>query len=397
MIIDKVAGLVGNASVAGTIQLPTSARIRKPQKGISMPSLLDPLRIGPITAKNRVLMAPMTRGRATRDHVPTPLMADYYAQRASAGLLISEAIGISRQGLGWPYAPGLWTREQVDGWRPVVQAVHDAGGLIIAQLWHMGRMVHPSFVGGEKPVSASATTCVPDLAHTYDGRQPYVEARPLRVDEVPGIVADYAAAARNAMDAGFDGVQIHAANGYLIDQFLRDSSNLRADEYGGSIENRMRLLLEVTQAVVDAVGADRTGVRFSPNGEVQGVRDSDPVPLFSAATAALSRIGIAHLELKEPPQNGSYGAGYIDPIASQLRPLFNGVLILNSDFDATRGQAELDAGVGDAISFGRPFIANPDLPQRIAGGFPLAEDDRSGWLSRTARGYSDYPPYGASA
>jgi len=359
-----------------------------------MPSLFDPVRIGAIEAPNRIFMAPMTRGRATRDHVPTALMASYYAQRASAGLLISEAVGISRQGMGWPYAPGLWTAEQVAGWRPVTDAVHEAGGRIVAQLWHMGRMVHPSFVGGAQPVSSSATTCVPDLAHTYEGRQPYVEARPLRLDEIPGIVSDYAAAARNAMEAGFDGVQIHAANGYLIDQFLRDSANFRDDAYGGSIPNRIRLLREVTQAVVDAVGGDRTGVRFSCNGEVQGVRDSDPLALFSAATEAVSAIGIALLELKEPPMNGSYGAGYVDPLAPQLRPLFEGALVLNSDFDLARAQAALDAGIGDAISFGRPFIANPDLPRRLAEGLPLAEARATQWLTPpTGEGYDDYPPF----
>ncbi len=361
-----------------------------------MPSLFDPIQLGAITAPNRIFMAPMTRGRATREHVPTQLMAEYYAQRASAGLIISEAIGISRQGLGSPYAPGLWTPEQIEGWKPVIQAVHEAGGLIIAQLWHMGRMVHSSFLGGEPPVSASATTA-PNLASTYDGRQPYKPARALEQEEIPGIVADYAAAARNAMEAGFDGVQIHAANGYLIDQFLRDSVNLRTDEYGGSVENRIRLLCEVTQAVVDAVGADRTGVRFSTNGEVQGVRDSDPLPLFTAATKAMAQIGIAHLELKEPPLGSDYGDAYVEPLAPQLRQHFDGVLILNSHFDGARAQAQLDAGIGDAFSFGRPFIPNPDLPRRIAEGLPLEETQRSSWQGQGREGYADYPPYTAAA
>jgi len=363
-------------------------------KEAGLPTLFDPVRLGAITARNRIFMAPMTRGRATREHVPTRIMAGYYAQRASAGLIISEAIGISRQGLGWPFAPGLWTREQVAGWRTVTRAVHEAGGLIIAQLWHMGRMVHPDFLGGAQPVSASATAA-PGDAHTYGGRQPYVAARPLRPDELPAILADHAAAARNAMEAGFDGVQIHAANGYLIDQFLRDSSNLRADEYGGSVANRIRLLLEVTQAVVDSVGADRTGVRFSPNGEVQGVRDSDPVPLFTAAAFALSEIGIAHLELKEPPLSSNYGDAYLEPIAPLIRPLFDGALILNSGFDATRAAQALQEGSGDAISFGRPFIANPDLVRRLAEGLELAPDDRATWLARGSEGYDDYPLHSA--
>jgi 2,4-dienoyl-CoA reductase-like NADH-dependent reductase (Old Yellow Enzyme family) len=357
-----------------------------------MPTLFDPIRLGAITARNRIFMAPMTRGRATSEHVPTLIMARYYEQRASAGLIISEAIGISRQGMGWPFAPGLWTQEQIEGWRPVTRAVHQAGGLIIAQLWHMGRLVHPDLLDGAAPVSASATTA-PGEAHTYEGRKPHVEARPLRVDEMPGIAADYASAARNAMEAGFDGVQIHAANGYLIDQFLRDSSNLREDEYGGSVDNRIRLLVEVTQAVVDTVGADRTGVRFSPNGEVQGVRDSDPVPLFTAAAAALSRIGIAHLELKEPPLTSNYGDAYMEPIAPLIRPVFDGPLILNADYDVERAAQALQDGNGDAISFGRPFIANPDLPRRIAEALDFAADNRATWLGRGGEGYDDYLPH----
>ncbi|MCJ8142335.1 alkene reductase [Ancylobacter sp. A5.8] len=356
-----------------------------------MPTLFDPIRLGAIMAPNRILMAPMTRARGTRDHLPTPIMATYYAQHASAGLIISEAIGISRQGLGWPYATGLWSREQVAGWRKVTDAVHEAGGRIIAQLWHMGRVVHPSFLDGAQPVSASVTTA-PGHAHTYGGKQPYAAARSLRADEIPGIVADYAAAARNAREAGFDGVQLHASNGYLIDQFLRDSSNFRGDAYGGSIANRLLLLSEATQAVADAIGADRTGVRLSPNGETQGVRDSDPLPLFIAAAQALSTIGIAHLELREPPLDGTFGVGYLDPLAAQIRPYFDGPLLLNSDFGLARANAALAAGTGDAVTFGRPFIANPDLPKRLAEGLPLAPDNPETWFAQGAEGYIDYRP-----
>jgi 2,4-dienoyl-CoA reductase-like NADH-dependent reductase (Old Yellow Enzyme family) len=361
-----------------------------------MPTLFDPIKLGAIEAPNRILMAPMTRARGTRDHVPTPMMTDYYAQRASAGLIISEAIGITQQGLGWPYATGLWSAEQIAGWRHVTEAVHAAGGRIIAQLWHMGRVVHPSFLGGAQPVSSSVTTA-PGHAHTYAGTRPYTASRALRRDEIPGILADFQNAARNALAAGFDGVQLHASNGYLIDQFLRDSANFRDDEYGGSIANRVRFLREITQAVADAVGADRTGVRLSPNGETQGVRDSDPLPVFIAAAEALSSIGIAHLELREPPLGGTFGVGYLPPLAPLIRPAFNGPLLLNSDFDAARAQADLDAGVGDAVTFGRPFIANPDLPRRIAEGLPLAADDRETWFTQGADGYLDYPSAVASA
>jgi 2,4-dienoyl-CoA reductase-like NADH-dependent reductase (Old Yellow Enzyme family) len=331
-------------------------------------------------------MAPMTRARGTRDHVPTPMMAEYYAARASAGLIISEAIGISREGLGWPYATGLWTPEQIAGWRKVTDAVHAAGGRIIAQLWHMGRTVHPSFLGGAQPVSASGTTA-PGHAHTYSGRQPYEAGRLLRLDEIPRILDDFRAGARNAMAAGFDGVQIHASNGYLIDEFLRDSSNARTDAYGGSIGNRVRLLREVAEAVAGTVGADRTGVRLSPNGETQGVRDSDPLPLFTAALEALSAIGIAHVELREPPLDGTFGIGYLPPLAAQLRSAFKGPLILNSDFERERAQAVLEAGIGDAVTFGRPFIANPDLPARLRDGRPLNRDDPATWFTQGTEGY----------
>jgi 2,4-dienoyl-CoA reductase-like NADH-dependent reductase (Old Yellow Enzyme family) len=355
-----------------------------------MPTLFDPIQLGAIRAPNRILMAPMTRARGTREHLPTPMMAEYYAQRASAGLIISEAIGITRQGLGWPYATGLWSPEQIAGWRTITDAVHEAGGRIVAQLWHMGRVVHPSFLAGAQPVSSSVTTA-PGHAYTYDGKQPYEEARHLRADEIPGILEEFRTGARNAMNAGFDGVQIHAANGYLIDQFLRDSSNFRNDEYGGSIENRIRLLREVTQAVADAIGADRTGVRLSPNGETQGVMDSDPEPLFIAAAAALSSIGIAHLELREPPLDGTFGQGDIPPLARVIRGAFKGPLILNSDFDVARAQLELDAGIGDAVAFGRAFISNPNLPRRLADHIPLVDDDRATWFTQGAEGYIDYP------
>ncbi|WP_295538880.1 alkene reductase [uncultured Pseudacidovorax sp.] len=352
--------------------------------------LLTPVRFGAIQAANRIVMAPMTRGRATEGHVPTPDMATYYAQRAGAGLIVSEAIGISQQGLGWPYAPGLWSAQQVRAWRPVTHAVHQAGGRIVAQLWHMGRTVHSSFNGGALPVSASASAA-PGHAHTYAGKQPYEVARPLRADEIPALLTDFRQAALNAMEAGFDGVQIHAANGYLIDQFLRDSSNARQDGYGGSRTNRMRLLREVTQAVAGVVGADRTGVRLSPNGESQGVRDSDPLPLYLEVLAMLSGMGLGHLELREPPMDGTFGVGDMPPLAPQLRHAFDGPVILNADYDIPRAEAALAAGTGDAIAFGRAFIANPDLPQRVARGLPLAESDPATWFTQGSQGYTDYP------
>ena len=354
-----------------------------------MPSLFDPIKLGAIEAPNRVLMAPLTRGRSTREHVPTALMQTYYAQRAGAGLIITEATGISRQGLGWPHAPGLWSAEQVEAWKPIVAGVHGAGGRIFAQLWHMGRLVHSS-LGGGQPVSSSATTA-PHKAHTYDGRQPYEEARALRLDEIPDLIGDYEHAAANAMAAGFDGVQIHAANGYLIDQFLRDGTNLRDDDYGGPVENRIRLLRQVTQAVADTVGAGRTAVRLSPNGDSQGVNDSDPFSLFPAAAAALSEIGIAFLELREPPQDGTFGKAEVDPVHPLIRKAFAGPLVLNSDYTLGRAQAALDTGEADAITFGRPFISNPDLVDRLRSGAGLAPDVMALWYSQGPEGYIDYP------
>lgn len=355
-----------------------------------MSKLFESVQIGAIGAPNRVVMAPLTRGRATRDHVPTPIMVDYYRQRAGAGLIISEATGISRQGLGWPYAPGIWSDEQVAAWQPVTQAVHDAGGRIIVQLWHMGRQVHSS-VTGEQPVSSSATATAGE-AHTYEGKAPFETARPLTLEEIPGLIDTYVTAARNAIRAGFDGVQIHAANGYLIDQFLRDNANFRTDQYGGSIENRVRLLAEVTQAVVDAIGADKVSVRLSPNGDSQGVNDSNPGPLFAHAAEVLNAIGIASLELREPGEKGTFGATDVPRQSPLIRQHFKGPLILNSDYDKTRAQADLDSGLADAISFGRPFMANPDLVERLESDAPLNPiKGMETWYGPGEDGYTNYP------
>jgi N-ethylmaleimide reductase len=357
-----------------------------------MTTLFDPIKVGSLNCPNRVWRAPLTRGRATREHVPTELMATYYSQRASSGLMLSEATGISLEGSGWPYAGGLWGAERVAHWRGVTDAVHAAGGRIFAQLWHMGRIVHPS-LHGVQPVSASATTA-PGKAHTYDGRQLYVEARPLAIEEIPRLIGDYVTAARNAIDAGFDGVQLHGANGYLIDQFLRDGSNKRSDIYGGPIENRVRLLREVVQALIDTVGKERTAVRLSPNGDSQGVDDSDQDALFPAAAAELSRLGIVFLELREPGPHGTFGKSDRPPVAPLIRKAFKGILVLNSDYDFERGQAAVASGAADAITFGRKFLANPDLPYRFANNLALNADDQKTWYSQGSDGYINYPAHG---
>lgn len=356
-----------------------------------MTSLFDPIQLGDIAAPNRIIMSPLTRGRSVDGHVPvSALKAEYYSQRASAGLIIAEATGISQEGLGWPSAPGIWSDAQVEAWKPVTDAVHDAGGRIILQLWHMGRLVHPDFLGGAQPVSASVTTA-PGDAHTAGGKKPYAEARALRLDEIPRIIGDYVHAARNAMRAGFDGVQLHSANGYLIDQFLRDNSNFRDDAYGGPIENRIRLMSEVTQAIVDTVGAGRTSVRLSPNGETQGADDSNPVALFTAAAAELGRIGIAFLELREQKTFGNFGRSDVPRVSPDIRKVFKAPLVLNQEYRLDSASEDVASGLADAISFGRPYISNPDLVERLRVNAELAPDNYRTWYSPGPEGYTDYP------
>ncbi|GAL98674.1 NADH:flavin oxidoreductase [Acetobacter tropicalis NRIC 0312] len=354
-----------------------------------MTSLFEPIELGSIYAKNRILMAPLTRGRGTRDHVPTPIMAEYYAQRAGAGLIISEATGISREGLGWPYAPGLWSQEQVEAWKPITAAVHAKGGKIVAQLWHMGRMVHSS-VTGQQPVSCSATKA-PEALHTYDGKQAPEVARPLTKEDIARILNDYENAARNALQAGFDGVQIHAANGYLIDEFLRDGTNHRSDEYGGSPENRIRFLREVTERVIATIGAHKTSVRLSPNGDTQGCIDSHPEQVFVPAAKLLNDLNIAFLELREPGPNGTFGKTDQPKLHGPIREVFRKPLVLNQDYTREEAIETVATGVADAIAFGRPFLANPDLVRRLEDNLPQNKDDIRTWYSQGAEGYTDYP------
>lgn len=355
--------------------------------------LLTPLALGDILAPNRILMAPVTRSRSDRQGLANPLMAEYYAQRASAGLLITEATAISQEGHGWPNAPGLYTPEQVASWKQVTDAVHARGGRIMVQLWHMGRVAHSANTGLQ-PVSASATAA-PGDAHTYEGKKPYEQARPLETSEIPRLLADYRAAAEHAREAGFDGVQLHAANGYLIDQFLRDGTNHRTDQYGGSIENRTRLLAEVTQTLIDVLGKGRVSVRLSPNDGIQGVEDSDTFALFDHAAKVLDDLGIAFLEIRDPLPSGTFGSGMGPRRAAHLKTIFKGPLIDNADYTAETAAAALAAGEADGIAFGRPYIANPDLVERIAGGHPWAPSDPATWYVPGAAGYTDYPVFSA--
>ncbi|WP_423143133.1 alkene reductase [Parablastomonas sp. CN1-191] len=356
-------------------------------------ALFQPIRYGAIEAPNRIVMAPLTRGRADKAGVPSDLMIEYYRQRAGAGLIISEGTGISVEGLGWPFAPGIWTDAQVEAWKPVTEAVHAAGGRIACQLWHMGRTVHPDFLNGAAPISASATTA-PDHAHTYEGRKPYGEARAGTRDDIARIIDDYGKAAHNARAAGFDAVQLHGANGYLIDQFLRAGTNLREDEYGGPANNRVRFLREVLERLVDVLGSERVGVRFSPNGATQGCDDPDPASVFGAAAKVCEDLDLAFVELRQPGPDGTFGRSDVPRQHGTVRAAYSGPLILNSDYDAATAAADIAAGICDAVSFGRPYISNPDLDRRIAAGAEFAPNKGvpQTWYTPGPVGYIDYPP-----
>ena len=356
-------------------------------------ALFQPLTMGALEAKNRIFMAPLTRGRAAEPmFVPNALMGTYYRQRAGAGMILTEATGISREGLGWPSAPGIWSDEQTEAWKPIVEGVHAEGGMIVMQLWHMGRIVHPVFLDGQPPFSASATTA-PGEAHTPTGKQPYAEARAMTHEDIARTIGDYRRAAENAKKAGFDGVQLHSANGYLVDQFLRDGTNHRTDEYGGSPENRTRFMREVLEALIDVWGADRVGIRLSPNGDSQGTDDSNPPATFGAAAKVCEELGLAFVELREPGPEGTFGRTDVPKQSPLIRSLYSGALILNSDYDAAQAEADLTSGRADAISFGRPYISNPDLEKRIAAGAPFNpnKDVPKSWYFPIAEGYVDYP------
>jgi N-ethylmaleimide reductase len=361
-----------------------------------MSALFSPIDFGAIHARNRILMAPMTRGRADANGVPTDMMIDYYASRADAGLIITEATGISRQGLGWVNAPGIWTEAQIAGWRRVTDAVHAKGGSIVVQLWHMGRASHSDFNGGALPVAPSAIA-IQGETYTPQGKKPYDVPRALDAAEIPGIVADYAQAARNARAAGFDGVEIHAANGYLIDSFIRDSANTRTDAYGGSIDNRLRVLREVTDAVVAAWSADRVGVRLSPTNAYNDMRDSDPVATFTAATSLLNGYGLAYLHLLEALPGSMLATPGAPTVHPALRPLFQGPLILNGGYDQALGDAAIADGAADAIAYGLPYLANADLVSRYRLGAPLNSPNFDTLYMGGREGYLDYPLLSAAA
>ncbi|MEC9360026.1 MAG: alkene reductase [Pseudomonadota bacterium] len=355
-------------------------------------SLFDPISVGALRLANRIAMAPLTRNRAADGNVPTDLHATYYAQRASAGLIISEATQISPMGQGYLRTPGIHSPEQVAGWRKVTDAVHAAGGCMVLQLWHVGRVSHLSLLPeGEVPVAPSAIRA-DTKTFIESGFADVSEPRALRLDEIPAIVEDYRRAARNAMDAGFDGVEIHGANGYLIDQFLKDSSNRREDEYGGSIENRTRFLYEVAQAVTSEIGGDRTGLRLSPVSPANDAYDSDPQALFGRAVQRLAPFGLAYIHVIEGTTQGPRDLKGFDFLA--LRKSFAGAWIANNGYDGAMAAAAIESGATDMVAFGRAFIANPDLPRRLRESAPLNEPNRDTFYGGGAEGYTDYPTLG---
>jgi N-ethylmaleimide reductase len=360
--------------------------------------LLTPVRLGALALEHRVVMAPLTRMRSLQPgDVPHALNATYYGQRASkGGLIITEATDVSAQARGYPGAPGIYSAEQIAGWRSVTEAVHAKGGLIVLQIWHTGRISHSSMQpGGALPVAPSS---VPGPGNHFDvqGRPvPFETPRALELDEIPGIVAQFRQATLNARDAGFDGVEIHSANGYLIDQFLQDSTNRRTDRYGGPVENRARLLMEIVDAVAGAWSADRVGVRLSPWGHFNDMHDSDPGALFDHVAAALGTCGLAYIHVVEPRADQNSDINALDPdapdAASRFRGRFGGPLIAAGGFTQETARQVVASGHADAVAFGRQFIANPDLPERIRTGAPLNRYDRSTFYGGDARGYTDYP------
>jgi N-ethylmaleimide reductase len=356
--------------------------------------LFSPLQLGPLLLPNRVVMAPMTRNRAGPGNAPGPLNATYYAQRAGAGLIVSEASQVSPQGLGYPGTPGIHSAEQIAGWKLVTDAVHRAGGRIFLQLWHVGRISHPSLQpDGALPVAPSAIAPA-GQAWTLDGMKPYVTPRALETAELPGIVEQFRQGAANAMAAGFDGVEVHAAHGYLLDQFLRDGTNRRTDSYGGGAANRVRLLIEVMQAVTGEAGAERTGVHLSPaNVAFNDISDNDPPNTFSTAIRALDRLGLGFLHLVEP--------GPADPAGPQprldaafFRPLWRNALIANKAYDRARANTVLKDVAADLVSFATLYLANPDLPERLRRDAPFNPPDRKTFYGGGAAGYTDYPAIG---
>ncbi|MDQ0317242.1 alkene reductase [Amorphus orientalis] len=364
---------------------------------MTTPKLFTPFKAGALDLKNRIVMAPLTRNRArAEDDAPVDMHVDYYAQRAGAGLIVTEASQISPEGKGYAWTPGIHSDAQVAGWKAVTDAVHARGGRIVLQMWHVGRISHDTLQpDGQPPVAPSAIAAE---AKTFDGKEFLATSTPraLELSEIPRVIEDYRKAARNAVDAGFDGVEVHGANGYLIDQFLRDGANQRTDAYGGSIENRTRLMREVVEAVTEVWGADRVGIRLSPFSNANGLTDSDPMPLFERVVDILNGFGLAYLHFVEGQTGGSRDLAEGQSIEA-LRARFDGAYMANNGYDRQMAIDAVETGKADLVAFGRPYIANPDLAERLEKNAPLNEPDRKTFYGGGREGYTDYPALDESA
>jgi 2,4-dienoyl-CoA reductase-like NADH-dependent reductase (Old Yellow Enzyme family) len=347
-----------------------------------VPNLLDPIQVGDLHLPNRVFMAPLTRLRGTPDHIPTPIMIEYYTQRASAGLIISEGIPIDPMGVGYANVPGLWSSEQVEAWKLITAAVHKAGGHIFAQIWHVGRISDPELLNGQLPVAPSAIAAAGNVSLLRPQRS-FVTPRALETHEVKRVVEAFRRGAQNAQAAGFDGVELHGANGYLLDQFLQDGANRRTDEYGGPVENRARLMLEAADAAVSVFGPGRVGMHLAPRGDSHGISDSNLTATFSYVASELGKRKLAFIAARE-----HVGP---DSIGPNLKKLFGGIFVANEAIDQKTGQQLLDEGKADAVAFGKLFIANPDLPIRFAKNAPLNRPEPNTFYAPGPHGYTDYP------
>lgn len=361
--------------------------------------LFQSVKLGPLLLQNRIVMPPMTRSRASQPgNIANDMMAQYYAQRAQAGLIVAEGTQIAANGQGYAWTPGIYTQEQIAGWRKVTDAVHAKGGAIFAQLWHVGRVTHPDNIGGEQPISSSALKAdgvrvFIDNGTDAPGFVEVVEPRAMTREDIAIVVEQYRQAALNAIEAGFDGIELHAANGYLVNQFIDSEANNRTDEYGGSIENRLRFLGEVVEAMTDAIGADRVGVRLAPFTSLNGTVDANPIETYTAAAALLNKLDVVYIHIAEVDWDDAPDT----PIAfkAAVRQAYQGIIIYAGRYNAEKAEQTINAGLADMIGFGRPFIANPDLPSRIKHGYPLAEHDPATLFGGNETGLLDYPTYQA--
>ncbi len=351
--------------------------------------LFSPLSVGQYILRNRIFMAPMTRCRSVQDNLPNAMMAEYYRQRASAGLIITEGTQISPLGIGYPCTPGIHSAEQVHEWQQVTEAVHDKGGKIFLQLWHVGRISHSAYHKGELPVAPSAIRAAGEI-YTFEGMKTFETPKALTTQEIKTVVQQYVNGAKNAIEAGFDGVEIHGANGYLIDQFLRDGTNIRDDDYGGSLEKRSQFLFEIITGIANAIGSDKTALRLSPSGTFNDMKDSDPTQHFTYICAKLNAFDLAYLHIIDALEGDiRHGANVVE--LSKLRKAYRGVLVANGGYDKQRGNAAIQNGEADAVSFGALFLANPDLPERFQADAELNIPDLDTYYTQNEKGYTDYP------